>query len=193
MAGFVLLLWPIACIAFYLLDHTSVQTRYALLSMPSMTVAVLWLIATVRPRLLIPVTAMILLVAVFTISRIVVPHLENKQKYIQTFAALSAFLRNHAPPEAPVAVFAIGQVAFESRHPLVDIGGITDPSVIPHMASPAETLAWAKAHGARYYVSGPAPEPGATRIFSGPAPFLGWTFKRAQYESTQSLAIYQLP
>lgn len=193
VAGAVLLLWPLACIAFYLLDHTSVQTRYALLSMPCMTIAVLWLVATARPRWLMPVTAVMLLVAVVTISRIVVPHLENKQKYIQSFAAMSAFLRNHIPSESPVAAFAIGQIAFESRYPLVDIGGITDPSVIPHMANVAETLAWAKAHGARYYVSTEPPQSDAVPVFSAPAPYIGWTFQRSQYESQKPLSLYQLP
>jgi hypothetical protein len=122
-----------------------------------------------------------------------VPHLINKQKYIEVLAQISSYLRDQMPQQAPVAVFAIGEVAFESRHPLVDTGGITDRSVIPHMASTTETLAWAKAHGARYYITGAPPEPGAVPVLTATVPFIGWTFRRSLYDSRQTLAIYQLP
>jgi len=190
----VLLLWPLACACFYLANHTVVQTRYSLLSMPSMGIALLWLIAEARrPRLFAGTVTAMVLAATLTISLVVVPHLINKQKYIDVLAQISRYLRDQMPRQAPVAVFAIGEVAFESRHPLVDTGGITDRSVIPHMASPAETLAWAKAHGARYYITGAPPEPGAVPVLTATVPFIGWTFRRSLYDSRETLAIYELP
>ena len=45
----ILLLWPVACAAFYLMNHTAVQTRYCLLSMPCFAIAVLWLLTEARP------------------------------------------------------------------------------------------------------------------------------------------------
>jgi hypothetical protein len=192
-AVLVLLLWPLACIAFYLVNHTVVQTRYALLSMPSMSIAILWSIAEAgRARLFAGTTAAIILAAIATIGLIVVPHITNKEKLVEALSELSAYLRTQIPPQAPVAVFAIGQIAFESRHPLVDVGGITEPSVIPHMSSPGETLVWAKAHGARYYVISEPPEPGAVRVFSAPVPFIGWTFQRSSYLSRETLSLYRL-
>jgi hypothetical protein len=190
----VLLLWPVACVCFYLANHTILQTRYSLLSMPSMSIAVLWLIAQARRPWLFAgtVTAMVA-AGSLTIGLIVVPHIINKEQYVDVLAQVSAHLRQQIPPADPVAVFAIGEIAFESRHPLVDIGGITDRSVIPHMASPTETLAWAKAHGARYYIAGPPPEPGAVPVFTATVPFIGWTFDHSMYSSRGTLSIYRLP
>jgi hypothetical protein len=37
----VLLLWPMACVVFYIAEHTAVQTRYCVQSMPSLTIAAL--------------------------------------------------------------------------------------------------------------------------------------------------------
>jgi hypothetical protein len=106
---------------------------------------------------------------------------------------MGAFLRDRVPPDAPVAVYAIGEIAFESRHPLVDTGGITRPSVIPFLGDPRATLAWAKRNGARYYITSSAPEPGAVSVFSVSMPYFGWTFSRTAYRTTQPLALYQLP
>jgi len=102
-------------------------------------------------------------------------------------------IRENLPPQDRVAVFAIGQIEFESQHPLVDIGGITDRSVIPYMSSPGQTLQWARAHGARYFIAGERPEAGAEPVFAAMAPFIGWTFRHSQYSTQQPLVIYRLP
>jgi hypothetical protein len=190
----VMLIWPLLCIGFYLANHTVVQTRYALLSMPSMSIAILWLIAEARrPRLFAGAVLAMVLAGALTIGLIVVPHVVNKERNRAVLTEVSGFIHNRIPQQAPVAVFAIGQIAFESQHPLVDTGGITDTSVIPHMSSAADTLAWAKAHGARYYITANPPEPGAVPLFAATVPYLGWTFKHSLYESQQPFAVYQLP
>jgi len=159
-----------------------------------MSIAVLWLIAEARrSRLLIAAAATMVLTGFIVTWAIVVPHITNKQRYIRVLSAVSDVLRDRIPERAPVAVFAIGQIAFESQHPLVDIGGITDKSVIPYMGNPAATLRWAKARGARYYITSEAPEPGAVRIFTMNAPFLGWTFRRSDYLTEQPVSVYALP
>jgi hypothetical protein len=92
-----------------------------------------------------------------------------------------------------VAVYAIGELAFTSRHPLMDTGGITRPSVVPYMNDPRATLAWAKRNGARYFITSQPPEAGAVAVYSTSMPFLGWTFKHSLYGSSQPVNIYQLP
>ena len=190
----VLLLWPLICGAFYLLDHTAVQTRYCLLSMPSLSIAVLWLVAqTRRPLMFRSSVAAMTLAGIAVIALIVVPHVANKVSYSRALSATAAYMKSQLPPQAAVAIFAIGQIAFESEHPLVDVGGITDPSVIPYIGNAAATLKWAKAHGAQYYITGGSPEPGAVRVFSSSAPFIGWTLHRSQYSTQHLLQMYKLP
>ena len=193
-AIWILALWPVLCVAFYLADHTLVQTRYCLLSMPCLSVVTLWLIDDLDSPTLLPLgTAAIVLVSVVTLGLSVIPHVENKKETVRHFAQIGAYLHDHVPKDAPVAVYAIGELAFTSRHPLVDIGGITRPSVIPYLSDPQATLAWAKRNGARYFISGAPPEAGAVLVYSTSMPFLGWTFKHSLYNATEPFNVYELP
>ena len=190
----VLAVWPVLCVLFYLADHTLVQTRYCLLSMPCLSVVTLWLIeAEDRPIHLRAATVAMVLVSLVTIVLTVVPHVENKKEGVRLFGQISVFLRDHVPRDAPVAVFAIGEIAFDSRHPLVDVGGITRPEVIPLLGDPKATFQWAKRNSARYFISSTAPEPGAVPVFSTTMPYFGWTFGRARYGTGEPLVIYKLP
>jgi hypothetical protein len=190
----VLILWPALCVVFYLADHTIVQTRYCLLSMPCLSVATLWLIADSGGSLKLSLaTAVTVLVSLVTVGLTVVPHVENKKESGRQFALIGGYLRDHVPKDAPVAVYAIGELAFKSRHPLIDTGGITRPSVIPYMNDPRATLAWAKRNGARYYISEQPPESGAVPLYTASMPFLGWTFKHSRYRASQPVTVYRLP
>ncbi len=189
-----LLLWPAACIVFYLANHTVLQTRYCLLSMPSMSLAVLWLLGRRGPpRQLIAAAAAMLLAALFVVVSIVIPHVRNKEELREKFSAVSAFIRDNVPPQEPVAVIAIGQIEFESRHPLVDLGGITKPQVVRYLNDPVGTLGWAKAQGAHYFASNTAPEPGAVAVFEVKVPYLGWTLRHSSYSDTEPYGVYRLP
>jgi hypothetical protein len=192
--AWMLFLWPIACAIFYLADHTVVQTRYALLSMPSMGLGVLWCVSGIqRPRLVAGVAAAMTAVSVIVIGLIVVPHVANKVDSRRIMTAVSAFIRDGVPARSPVAVFSIGQVGFESHHVLVDLGGITQPGIAPYINQPVAALRWAKENGARYYVGGDSPpEPGAARVFGTRIPYVGWTFRRSAYASNRELVIYEL-
>jgi hypothetical protein len=193
-AVWILAIWPLLCVAFYLADHTIVQTRYCLLSMPCLSIVTLWLIEeSERPVLLRATTAAMVLVSLATIVVTVVPHVANKKEGVRRFGEIASFLRDHVPQDAPVAVYAIGELAFKSRHPLVDTGGITRPDVIPFMTDRAATVSWAKRNGARYVISSEAPEPGAVQAFSTSMPFFGWTFNRSRYRTDTPLVVYQLP
>jgi hypothetical protein len=193
-AIWILALWPVLCVAFYLADHTLVQTRYCLLSMPCLGLVTLWLIEDRGSRMLLPLgTAVTVLVSVVTLGLTVVPHVQNKKETVRLFAQIGTYVHDHMPSDAPVAVYAIGELAFTSRHPLVDIGGITRPSVIPYLSDPQATLAWAKRNGARYFISGAPPEAGAVPVYSTSMPFLGWTFKHSLYRTTEPFNVYELP
>jgi hypothetical protein len=189
-----LLLWPAACIVFYLANHTLVQTRYCLLSMPSMTVAVLWLSGRIAtPRLVAGATAAMLLASLFVILSIVIPHVHNKEELRQRFSAVSEFIRTHVPSDEAVAVFAIGQIEFESRHRLADLGGITQPDIVPYLNDSKATLRWAKARGARYFAGGGVPEAGAVPVFELKVPYVGWTLRHGSYDETEAYGVYRLP
>lgn len=193
-AVWILAVWPVLCVIFYLADHTLVQTRYCLLSMPSVGIALLWLIEDSNRTALLRLTAAaMVLVSVVTVGLTVVPHVQNKKETVRLFAQIGAYLQDHVPHDAPVAVYAIGELAFKSRHPLVDIGGITRPDVIPYLSDPQATLQWAKRKGARYYIGGTAPEPGAIPLLTTSMPYLGWTFKHSLYRSTEPFSVYALP
>jgi hypothetical protein len=193
-AVWVLAIWPVLCAAFYLADHTLVQTRYCLLTMPCLSIATLWLIEdSERPVLLHASIAVLALVSLVTVLLTVIPHVENKKAGVRLFAEVASFLDEHVPRDAPVAVYAIGELAFKSRHPLVDTGGITRPDVIPYLNDPRATLAWAKRNGARYFIGSGAPETGAVPVFSTSMPFFGWTFRRSLYRTYVPYVVYELP
>jgi hypothetical protein len=190
----ILALWPLVCVIFYLVDHTLVQTRYCLLSMPCLTFATLWLIEDFdRPALFHASTVAVALVSLATVVLTVIPHVTNKKEGVLRYEEVGNFMRDHVPRHAPVAVYAIGELAFKTRHPLVDVGGITRTGVIPYLNDPKGSVQWAKRNGARYYISSEVPEPGAVQVFSTTMPFFGWTFSRARYRSVAHFAVYELP
>jgi hypothetical protein len=127
------------------------------------------------------------------VGAMVYPHVSNKLKLVKTIAITAAYIRDNLPPGAPVAVYAIGQLAFESRHPLVDIGGITRPGVLRYVGDLPATIRWAKGQGAQYYIAGDPPAPAAVPVFSYSIPFLGWTLDRSNYSTSIQTGIYRLP
>jgi hypothetical protein len=61
-------------------------------------------------------------------------------------------------------------------------------------SDPRATLRWAKENGARYFIGGQRPpEPGAAPVFATSVPYLGWTFNRSQYRTSEPLVLYKLP
>jgi hypothetical protein len=193
-ALWILACWPVACAAFYLADHTAVQTRYVLLSMPCLTIFVLWVIERMgRPFLWRTAVAGMLLVSVGTIWLVVVPHVTNKKEAVLRFAEVASFVRDQLPPQAPLAAYAIGEIAFRSQHPLIDVGGITRPGAVAYFGSPEKLVAWARQQGAPYILCSDPPLPGATRVYYTEMPFLGWSFSRQAYRNRQPISIYRLP
>src|ERR1700690_3206251 len=73
---------------------------------------------------------------------------KNKMEYVSKTRELAEFIQTRLPPNKPIAAFAIGQLAFQSRHPIIDTGGIVSPAVIPFANSLDLRLRWAQRQGA---------------------------------------------
>jgi len=129
------------------------------------------------------------------VSVIVVrPLIRNKALNCRANDAIARFMRDSLPPDAPVAVYTIGQLAFVSEHPIIDTGGITRPGAIPYLSDPLPVMArWAQSQGAQYYIEGKSLLPGSQAVFTTRTPFIGWTFRTALYSTTGQLSLWKLP
>jgi hypothetical protein len=186
-------LWPLTCAAFYVLDHTAVQTRYCLLSMPCLGLAVLWALwETGGPKAVRGFSLISLAVACAMFVMMVRPHVLNKARLVETVRQAAVFIRNELPPDAPLAIYSIGEVAFESRHPVIDLGGITRLGVLPFLGDVQASVNWARGQGARFYAGGDAPFQGSVRIYSFQEPFVGWSFRPGAYDEATTTGIYTL-
>ena len=194
LAGWIFIVWPLITAIFYIPNHTYVQTRYILVTAPALTIVVMLFAFAVSHRVYRAVYSLALLAAL-TISLVTVrPFLRNKAIDDQATQTLALFIRDHVPPGAPVAVFAIGEVVFYSEHPIVDTGGITQPGAIPYLTQPQQAmLQWARSQGARFYVSGQSIEPGSTLVFTAPSKYIGWTIHTSLYSQPTNVSLWQLP
>jgi hypothetical protein len=193
-AGWIFILWPSIAAIFYIANHTYVQTRYILVTAPGLTIVILALALRNFPlsgRALY-LAALVWAVAVSVLT--VRPFLRNKAINCQTSSDLALFIRDRIPPDAPVATYSIGEIAFVSEHPIVDTGGITRPGAIPYLNAPPDAmLRWARSQGAQYYISSGQPEPGAIAVYTVNPPFIGWTLRTSVYSTSSSAFLWKLP
>ncbi len=199
-AGWVFVVWSAICILFYCVDHTYVQTRYIFVSASGLLIAALVVLFMWHPRrsssarpLAAPSIALALVLAVAVSVCDTWPFVGNKVEGDRASTALALYIRDHLPPTAAVADYSIGQIAYISEHPIIDTGGITDPSVIPYLQSPAAVERWSRSVGAQYAVSGYPPEPGAVVVFSIERPLIGWYLDPRKYRGKAVIALWKLP
>ena len=192
LAGWIFLLWPAIVTLFYIANHTYVQTRYILVTAPGLTLVIL-ILALQASRHTGRVLYAAALLAALAVSLITVrPFIRNKAINCQTTTSLAEYMRDHLPPDAPVAVYSIGEIAFISQHPIIDIGGNTRPGAIPNLNAPPEAmLGWARTQGAQYFI-GEKPEPNAILVFAADQRFLGWSLHPALYDTTNALQLWKL-
>ncbi len=191
-AIWIIAVWTILTCAFYVVNRTYVQTRYVLVFTPALLILVFYVISGLKRPTLTYAAVLFAALSAAAVSLLVArPFVANKMEAIRKTSELVAFIKT-LPTDQPVAVYAIGQVAFESRRPIVDTGGITRPSVIPLMNDPARVIAWAKQEGARYAVQDTAPEAGAKLLHDSTKPFAGWTLDLRQFSKTQPLRVWEL-
>ena len=184
--------WSILTCAFYIADRTYVQTRYALVLTPALLILIFYVVASLRlPRLAYAAVLFAAASAAVVSLLVARPFVANKMEAIRKTSELVAFMKT-LPPDQPVAVYAIGQVAFELRRPIVDTGGITRPSVVPFMNEPQRVVAWARQQGARYIVQDTPPEPGAKLVYDSTKPFAAWTLDLRQFAKNQPVRVWAL-
>lgn len=196
LSAWIFLTWTALTIAFYFADHTYIQTRYVLLTAPGLLAIVLAALLALSPRLgRTAIAATVLWSTVLSIA-VVRPFLRNKVISCRTYAAMALYIRNHVPPRAPVAVYAIGEIAFLSEHPIIDTGGITRPGALPYLNAPTDgALHWAREQGAQYTIAGTKSSPvrGAIPVFTVETPFVGWDLHPAQYSRFNPVSVWKLP
>lgn len=194
-AATIFLVWTGLTLGFYIVNHTYVQTRYLLLTAPGLMSILLAVLFATWPRTARGIYVFSLGWSALLSLAIVRPLLRNKEANCRNYAQMALFIREQVPTQSPVAVYAIGEIAFLSEHPLVDIGGITRPGALAYLdAGPDAQLQWAKTEGAQYQISGSKmpPETGAEEVYSVAVPFIGWTLDPASYRSSDTLRLWKL-
>jgi len=193
-AAWIFILWALTSTLFYLANHTYVQTRYILITAPGLTAVICAQAFGLWPRLARWLYSAALAAALTASIVIVIPFIRNKAANCTATEQLALFMRDHLPPHAPVALYSIGQITFQSQHPIVDTGGITRPGAIPYLNAPLESMAgWAQSEGAQYYIEAASPLPGSVPVFTVSAPYIGWTIRPSKYGDTTPISIWKLP
>jgi len=193
VTGWAVVLWTAISCVFYVANHTFVQTRYVFLTGPLLTIALLALAALRWPAVYRGLIVLTLLSGAFVSVFTTLPLVRNKVTIDQAFAQLADFM-NTLPAHTPVALYAIGEPAFLSGHPVIDTGGITRPGVIPFLFDSTEdrVTAWAREQGAQYQVIDHSPLPGARLLWSRDLPISGWYLDPRRYYATERLQLWQL-
>lgn len=192
--------WPVLglaalMVAFYLLNRTYVQTRYLAVFAPSLLcVLALLLRARLHRTVFHLAMAACVLAQVGTSFWMALPNVHNKALARARVTAFAQDIQQQIPVTEPIAAYAIGQLAFQLPHRIIDIGGITDPEAIPMLYGRTEDMAaWARTKGAHHYVWGQAPMPGATAVLAYQVPLSGWFPQRAKYQQDEPSVLWRLP
>ena len=193
-AGWLLFVWTAIDCVFYIVDHTYVQTRYIFVTAPVLTIVILALAAECWPKIYRALIAFSLLFRVVLGPLSTWPLIRSKAEHIRVMAELAMLLRT-LPPDAPVALYSIGEVAFLSEHPLIDTGGITRPGIIPLLYDSTDDrrIAWIDSQGGRYEVIDHSPLPGATLVWSHDIPFTSWSLHLHPKREVDQLKVWKLP
>jgi hypothetical protein len=193
LAGWLFLLWPSIVTVFYTADHTYVQTRYIMATAPGLTI-VIFLLVLSASQLAGRAAYAAALIAALAVSVVTVrPFIRNKAINCLATRDFAHSIRDRIPPNAPVADYAIGQIAFDSEHPIVDTGGITQPGAIPYLNGPQEAaLRWAQSQGAQYYVADKQHLPGSVVVFTTNQMFVGWTIHTALYATSAPMSLWKI-
>ena len=192
--GWLLFVWTAINAAFYIVNHTLVQTRYIFVTAPVLTIAVFAIAAIRWPGVYKGLLALAVLFGAVTSLTSTRLSVRNKVTSDAIYAQLADTMRT-LPSSAPVALYAIGEPAFLSGHPVIDTGGITRPGVIPfiHDATDDRITAWIYTQDAQYEVIDHAPLPGAQLVWSRDLPTTGWYLDPRRYAATDRLQLWKLP
>jgi hypothetical protein len=192
--GWLLFVWTALNCVFYVANHTYVQTRYVFVTAPVLTVALFAIGRKLWPRVYRAGVVFGLLFGIGISLLATWPLINNKVQVDRDYAALAAFFRT-LPPQDPVAHYSIGEAAFLSEHPIIDVGGITRPGIIPFMYDVTDNrrVWWVHEQGARYAVLDHSPEPGSVLVWRRAIPTTGWFLNPSHYKLKESLMVWKLP
>ncbi len=192
--GWLLFVWTLINGLFYLANHTFVQTRYIVVTAPVLTIAVLALAAIRLPQLYRGLLAVAILLGAITSLTSTRMSVRNKVIGNAIYAQMASFFQT-LPAGAPVALYAIGEPAFLSQHPVIDTGGITRPGVIPYIHDTIDDhiTRWIYSQGAQYEVLDHSPVQGALLVWSQDLPVTGWYLDLRRYRRTDRLQVWRLP
>lgn len=192
-AGWVFLVWTAITTVFYIVNHTYVQTRYVLVSASGLLITVLALVYLAFPRWVRPAVALVGLVAGAVSLNSTWLFIHNKIEADRRNDAMALWIDHNVPANAPVAIYSIGQFAYDSPHPIIDTGGITRPSVIPYLSDAAAVERWARREGALYtqQIDDRPIDPGATLVYSVEEPETGWYLNRRHYREHKAWTVWK--
>jgi len=178
-------LWPLLVLGFYGVSGTAMQTRYAIAPGIALTIAAV--VVTNRLGSVFRSAAMRTLLAGAAFSFVAVdvwmliPCIENRIAMVALSHEFNDTIRQRVAPNRPIAVYGIGQAAFELPNRIVDTGGLTLPGLLDHRSAPEEVRKWALAEGAECFIDGdPVPE-GFEILASADTLALGWFADRSRY------------
>jgi hypothetical protein len=194
-ASWIIVAWSLLTCAFYVENQTFVQTRYVLVFGAPLTLAILIFILNFEQRWLSYGVCLGTGLAAVTLSLAVArPLIRNKAEHVAKIREISDFIKTRLPPGTPVASYTIGQLAFQSGHPIVDTGGIVNPAVIPFSNSLRLRANWARQQGAAYLVGGDDEQlgPGAVFIYDSRDHFMGWTLHPGDFSTPMVNRIWVL-
>jgi hypothetical protein len=189
-----LLIWAVATTAFYVVNHTYVQTRYAMVLAPALMLTLLWALMRGAPRALaLAVGGVALSWGLISSLLLTHPFIQNKAEGDRNMSALATYINQNLAPDQRIAVYSIGQLGYETRNLLIDVGGITRPEASKYLwDAPEVMIRWAKGQGADYYIMGDQPEPGATLVHEIKTPQIGWSLKPSYYQQVSYLRLWKL-
>ncbi len=192
-ATMILLVYPLVCIAFYIVDKVAVQTRYVLLYMPLLLLGIYSLLVVFQQKKWIYTSVIGAMVASSMVFYLMVlPHVENKVRLVRNTSEFLARVQSAIPVDVPVAVYAIGQVGLYLPNPIIDIGGITMPEAISFINDSTKMLDWAWLKGARCFISGSEVSPigDLVKVDVMDHPVVGWLFPKGKYNHVGSNKIW---
>jgi len=206
-----LVFWPVVLSLFYLANHTAVQTRYVLMAGPCLSIVAMVAVFALAKLLAASSSisraalraATIIAVAAMFGGAIVIDYLaaepQLRNKAISSSGAMremNQWIIQNVPADAPIAVYSLGQIAFEIPNPLLDTGGLVNPECQPYLSDPEAMWRWVKSKGARYAVIALGPEmqllPDQIPIHSVQVCERGWKFSRHAYKESMPLVIVRI-
>lgn len=192
-AGWLLFVWTAIDCVFYVVDHTYVQTRYIFVTAPALTIVMLAIAAQYWPTIYRALIAATVIFSLVLGGLSTWPLIRGKVENIRVKAELVEFLRT-LPPDAPIALYSIGEVGFLSQHPLIDTGGITRPGIIPLLSDSTEDrrTAWIRSQGGKYEVIDHSPGPGATLVWSREIPSESWSLHMHSEQDADRFMVWKL-